>query len=81
MDIATAARIAGGWLAMDLDDAQQAAEPVTDGAVYVCTQDGRAALVDRTGGVLLARPTLPFPAHLKDFHAGWRSDYVARRTP
>ena len=77
MDTATAARIAGRWLGIDLEDAQRAAEPVTDGAIYVCSPDGRAALVDEVGGVLLARPTLPFPAHLKDFRAGWRSDYAA----
>ncbi len=77
MDEAMAARIAGRWLGIDLDDAHRGAERVTDGAVYVRAHDGRAALVDRIGRVLLARPALPFPTHLNDFHAGWRSDYVA----
>lgn len=82
MDVAASARIAGRWLGIDLDEAQRRAEIIVEAAaVYVRASDGRAALVDAIGRVLLARPTLPYPKHLSDFRAGWRSDYVAPQAP
>ena len=80
MNITTAVRIAARWLGVDLNDAHGRVEPAAGAAaVYVRAADGRAVLVDGIGRVLLAGSTVPFAAHVKDFRAGWRSDYVAKR--
>lgn len=77
LNLFVATEIAAQWLGPDLGP--DTVERVDDAAaVYARAGDGRAALIDCDGRVLLAGAAVPFARHLADFQAGWRSDFVAR---
>jgi hypothetical protein len=71
-----AARVAAGWLQLDLDDALARVRLIAGpNAVHISDDHGWGVLVGTDLRPLLTEPGIPLEPAVVDFRAGLRTDY------